>query len=143
MLKVLLPVDGSESSLRAVEFAARNKDWYKDGIDIQLLNVQPGLPFGSRVSSVIGHDTVANYHREEGMKALEPAMQKLLQAGVQHSEHICVGDPSEMIVDYAREKGCALILMGTRGVGTTTSLLLGSVATKVIHLSTVPVLLVK
>jgi nucleotide-binding universal stress UspA family protein len=143
MLRMLLPVDGSESSLRAVDFAARKKDWYKDPVEIHLINVQPPLPFGSRVSSVIGHDTVEKYHREEAMKALEPAMHRLDSAGVTHSQHICVGDPPELIAEYAQEKGCDQIIMGSRGLGKTASLLLGSVATKVIHLSDVPVLLVK
>jgi nucleotide-binding universal stress UspA family protein len=48
-----------------------------------------------------------------------------------------------MIARFARERGCDQILMGTRGLGAIGSLLLGSVATKVIHLADVPVLLVK
>jgi nucleotide-binding universal stress UspA family protein len=48
-----------------------------------------------------------------------------------------------MIAQYAKEKGCDQIVMGTRGLGTVQGLLLGSVATKVIHLANVPVMLVK
>ena len=50
---------------------------------------------------------------------------------------------AEVICRYAKEKGCDQIFMGTRGLGSVSSLVLGSVATKVIHLSPVPVLLVK
>jgi nucleotide-binding universal stress UspA family protein len=47
------------------------------------------------------------------------------------------------VVRYAREQRCSLIAMGTRGMGSVANLLLGSVATKVIGLSGIPVLLVK
>jgi nucleotide-binding universal stress UspA family protein len=43
----------------------------------------------------------------------------------------------------AKEHGCAQIVMGTRGLGTVSGMLLGSVATKVIHLADVPVVLLK
>ena len=143
MLKMLLPVDGSESSMRAVEFALKKRDWYKDPVEIHLLNVQPPLPFGSRVSSILGHDKVEQYHRDEAMAALKPAMQKLDAAGAKYFHHICVGDPPQIIAEFAREKNCDQIVMGARGLGTTSNLLLGSVAMKVVHLSEAPVLLVK
>ena len=77
------------------------------------------------------------------MKALATSMKKLDAAGVAYVHHIAVGEAAEVIVQFAEEKHCDEILMGTRGLGGAVSLLLGSVATKVIHLAKVPVLLVK
>lgn len=57
--------------------------------------------------------------------------------------HIGVGDAADTIVKYAQEKGCSQIVMGSRGLGAVSGLILGSVATKVIHLTDIPVLLVK
>ena len=54
-----------------------------------------------------------------------------------------VGDPAETIVQYAREKNCDQILMGTQGMGSLSGFVMGSVASKVVHLSPVPVLLTK
>lgn len=72
------------------------------------------------------------------------AARKLLDAaGVKYQHRIGVGDAAETIAAYAKEKGCDQIVMGTRGMGSVSNLLLGSVATQVIHLSPVPVLLVK
>jgi nucleotide-binding universal stress UspA family protein len=142
MLKLLLPVDGSDSSVRAVEFAVNKKGWYKDPVELHLINVQPPMPFGSRVASVIGHAAIEQHHRDEGMAALKPAMQKLDAAGVPYVHHISVGDPAEVIAEFAKQKGCDQIVMGTKGLGAT-SLLLGSVTAKLIHLTVVPVLLVK
>ena len=143
MLKMLVCVDGSEASLRAVDFVMRKKDWYRDPVEVHLINVQPPMPYGSSVTSAIGHDAVNKYHKDEAMAALQPAMQKLQAAGMTLSHHICVGDPAELITDFAKERGFDQIVMGTRGVGSTVGLMLGSVATKTIHLSEVPVLLVK
>jgi nucleotide-binding universal stress UspA family protein len=142
MLKLLLPVDGSDSSSRAVEFAVNKKGWYKDPVELHLINVQPPMPFGSRVASVIGHAAVEQHHREEAMAALKPAMRKLDAAGVPYIHHISVGEPAEVIAQFVKEKGFDEIIMGAKGLGTT-GLLLGSITTKLIHLTDVPVLLVK
>lgn len=143
MLKFLVPVDGSEPSSRAVDQVIGQLAWFKDGVEIHLLNVQHPIPYGHRVGSVIGHDKLAQYHQEEGMAALKGAMQKLDAARIRYHYHIGVGDAADVINRYVKEKGCDQVVMGTRGMGTVSNLLLGSVATKVIHLSPVPVLLVK
>ena len=54
-----------------------------------------------------------------------------------------VGDAAETITTYADQKKCDAIFMGTRGLGRVAGLLLGSVATKVLHLTKVPVTLTK
>lgn len=143
MLKLLVPVDGSESSSRAVNHLIKKLGWFKDGAEIHLLNVQHPIPYGNRVSSVIGHDKIAQFHQEEGMAALKNAMKKLDAAKLKYHYHIGVGEAAEVICQYAKDKGCDQIFMGTRGLGSVSGLVVGSVATKVIHLSPVPVLLVK
>lgn len=143
MLKLLVPVDGSDTSLRAVEHVIKTSSAYKDPPELHVINVQPPMPYGNRVSSVIGHDATEKYHREEALKALQPAMQKLDAAGVKYAHHIAVGEPAETIADYATQRGVDQIVMGTRGTGAPSSLFLGSVATKVVHLAKVPVLLLK
>jgi len=143
MLNLLVPVDGSEASNRAVDFLLHRIDAFKVPVEIHLINVQQPLPYGGRVSSVVGHDRVAQFHREEGMAQLKSAMEKLDAAKVRYHHHIGVGDVPEVIAQYAKEKDCDQIVMGTRGLGTAANLVLGSVATKVIHLSPLPILLVK
>lgn len=143
MVKLLVPVDGSATSLRAVDLVTKKRDWYKDGIDLHVINVQPPIPFGSRVASTIGHDAIEKYHREEGLKALQPAMQKLDASGIKYAHHICVGEAAQTIADYAKEQSVDEIVMATRGTGAPSSLFIGSVASKVVHLTDLPVLLVK
>lgn len=143
MLKILVPVDGSDTSNRAIDHVISKASWYTTETEIHLLNVQHSIPYGSRVSSVIGHDALQQYHREEGLAALQPARQKLDAAGLKYQFHIGVGEPADVIVQYAKEKGCEQILMGTHGRGAVSKVLLGSVATKVVALADVPVVLIK
>ena len=142
-MKLLVPVDGSKSSNRAVDHLLKKLGWFKGGVEVHLLNVQHPIPYGRRVSSAVGHDRVAKYHQEEGLAALKSARRKLDAAKVKYAYHIGVGDEAEVISQYAKEQGVDQIFMGTRGLGEISTLVLGSVATKVIHLSPVPVLLVK
>lgn len=142
-MKLLVPVDGSKSSDRAVDHLLKKLGWFKDGVEIHLLNVQHPVPYGGRASAVMGKDRIAKYHQEEGLAALKSARGKLDAASVKYAYHIGVGDEAEVIVQYAKSQGVDQIFMGTRGRGEVSTLVLGSVATKVIHLSPVPVLLVK
>lgn len=142
MLKLLVPVDGSESSIRCIETLLRKIGWYRDPVEVHLLNVQPPIVSGN-VTMFIKHEQLEEYYRDEGLKALAEARRRLDAAKVPYVFHIGVGEPAETIAEYARDKGCDQIFMGTRGMGRVAGMFLGSVATKVIHLAEVPVLLVK
>lgn len=141
MLRLLVPVDGSDNSLRAVDYLARTAGGYRESIEIHLLNVQHPLPGDIRM--FIRGDQIKQHHQEEGAKALAPARARLDAAKLPYVSQVSVGDVPEVIVQYAKEKRCDQICMGTRGLGHIAGMLLGSVTIKVIHLSHVPVLLVK
>lgn len=142
MFRILLPVDGSETSLRAVDYLLKKLDLYKDPAEIHLLNVQHSLH--QDVSTFVGSRQVADYHRDEGLKALAEARARLDAARVPYTFHVGVGeDPAQVIAHYVRDRRCDQVLLGTRGLSAAAGVLLGSVANKVIHLVEVPVLLVK
>jgi nucleotide-binding universal stress UspA family protein len=98
---------------------------------------------GVNIKLFVSHEDLNAYYRDEGIAALKSAREKLDAAGIKHAFHIGVGNPAEVIVQYAGDKQCEQIVMGSRGMGAVSNLVLGSVATKVIHLAQVPVLLVK
>jgi nucleotide-binding universal stress UspA family protein len=75
--------------------------------------------------------------------ALAPAREILLAAGVTPILHTRQGDIAPTIARLADELGCDQITMGTRGLSPLSDLLMGSVATKVLHLAQVPVTFVK
>lgn len=142
MFRILIPVDGSEASLRALDHLLKKVRLLKEPAEIHLLNVQIALRQG--VTAFVGREQIDSYHRDEGIKALAGARAKLDAAGVSYVHHIGVGEePAEVIARYVRDKHCDQVFMGTRGLGSVAGVLLGSVATKTIHLVDVPVLLVK
>jgi nucleotide-binding universal stress UspA family protein len=140
MFKVLVPVDGSDNALRAVERAVTLVRDRKP-FELHLLNVQP--PLSGDVTTFVGSGTVKDYHREEGEKALVSARALLDRQGIPYKQHITVGPAGESIAGFARKLGCEQIVMGTRGMGKITGALLGLVSTEVIRHSDVPVTLVK
>lgn len=142
MLKVLVPVDASESSDRGVDYLIRIARLLRDPVEVHLLTVHHHIPYGRAASSVAG-DQIQQYYQEEGLAALKSARDRLDAAQIPYVFHIGVGEPAEVIVRYAREKACDQIIMGTRGLGAVGGLLLGSVATKVLHLTNIPVAFVK
>ena len=143
MPKFLVPVDGSDASARAVTKFVSMLGWYAGPVEVHLLNVQPEIPYGGRVSGYLGKEMITKFHQEEGLAALQPARSLLDAAGVAYRYHIGVGEPADVICRYAEDQSCDHIVMGTRGLGTVSNLILGSVATRVVHLSPVPVLLLK
>lgn len=144
MRKFLLAIDGSEYSDRAVDYiiqlAALLKD--KAAIGVHLVNVQLPLT-GVNVKLFVSKDSLRDYYHDEGTAALASARQKLDAAGIPYKHHIGVGDPGQVIVDFAVSEGCDEIVMGTHGRGAVAGAVMGSVATKVAHLAKVPVVLVK
>ena len=141
-MKVLIAVDGSASANRAVEHVVASVAWLKEAPQIHLLNVQWKLASGN-VKLFINQDTINDYYREQGMAALAEARSRLDAAGLAYSYHIAIGTPAEAIVQAAQEQQVDQIVMSVHGQGSLTTLLLGSVASKVAHLAPVPVLLVK
>lgn len=141
MQRIVVAVDGSDSSLRAVGHVINSAKSHSTPPEIHLLNVQ--YPLRGSANLFINADAIKQHHHDEGLKALEKARAMLAEAGLSCIFHIVVGEPAEIISRYAREQQCDEIVMGPRGLGSLSGLLLGSVATKVIHLADVPVLLVK
>ncbi|MDX9994355.1 MAG: universal stress protein [Rhodocyclaceae bacterium] len=137
----LIPVDGTEVSLKPVDWLIAHRDDWKIMPDIHLLSVQPAL--SGDVAGFVGAEQVRDFHREEGLKALEAAERRLKAAGIEPQLHVSVGESAETIVEFASSRGCDQILLGTRGHTGLGGTLLGSVAAKVTHLTRVPLLLVR
>ena len=140
VLRALVPTDGSDSARRAtlhvLDLAARGLP-----LEVHLLNVRPAVR--GVAASLISHDDLEGYHREEGMKALSESLRLVEAAGLKPHAHVGVGDPGEIILAFARRLSCDQIVMGTKGRGAVTGLLLGSAAQHVVAGTTVPVTLLR
>lgn len=137
----LIAIDGSAPSLKVIDYVLTEAASRLVKPQLFLVNVQ--APLSSDITRFIDEKVVTDFHREAGDAALAQARQKLDAAGLAYSAHIMLGDAAPTLVEFATAKGCSLIIMGARGLGSVAGLLMGSVATKVVKLSTVPVLLVK
>lgn len=139
MIRMLFAVDDSAESRHAVDVFVGRLDWYREKPEIHLLNVQS--PLRGDIASFLKADLIDQYHRDEGLKATASAQQKLESAGLAPQVHIGVGNAAETIVRYAAEQDCQQIIMGSRGLGS--AWVLGSTASRVLHRSSVPVLILR
>ena len=138
-MKILLPVDGSETAARAVQFMVKQVQNSREIPELHLLNVQHALP--GNIKGVA--DQAKQYHHDEGIKALTNARKALDDANIKYEYHISVGEVGEVVAHFVKDLKCDQVVMGTRGMGSVANLLMGSTATKVLHAVNVPVLLVK
>jgi nucleotide-binding universal stress UspA family protein len=141
-MKILLALDGSTVSQRALDSLVAHVQWFRDKPEIHLLHVHPPVPVGIAVQHV-SQETLDRYYRAEGEAVLAPALARLEETGLAVTRHIHVGEPAAVIAKLAAELGCDLICLGTHGRGAVSGAMLGSVAAKVLHLATMPVLLAK
>lgn len=141
MEKVLLAADGSANSDRAVQYAIRLAK-AAGTIEIHMLNVQEPID-AWEVRRFMPATEIEAMQVSRGGDALSSARALLDQAGVTYQADVRIGPVAETIVACANEHGCDAIIMGTRGHSLVEGLVLGSISTKVIHLSEVPVTLVK
>jgi nucleotide-binding universal stress UspA family protein len=143
MKRVLIPVDGSECSTRAVAAMLQERQRYAsaDELELHLVHVEPMLT--KDISRFIDHEQLVEYRHEEGEKAFGPARALLDEAGVRYSLHEGVGHVAEVVNQLAETLHCDQITMGTHGRGALADLLLGSTTLKVLQLAKMPVLLVK
>ena len=139
--KWLLPVDGSEASLHAVRQAIEEAASATSRPDLLLVNVQ--APVSGDVSRFVNAETLKEFHAENGAEALAGARALLDASGLPYASRVLVGEAAPVIADLAARESCTRIVMGARGLGSVLGMLMGSVTTKVVHLSPVPVLLVK
>jgi len=132
--KILIPMDGSDSALRALKYAAKAHD-----AELLVLNVQPALPSSRFVSKRM----IAEHHERCANVALSPARALIKRGKFNARVSSSIGEPATTIVEFAKKHRCAAIVMGSRGQGRIAGLVLGSVAAKVIHLAPFPVTVVK
>jgi nucleotide-binding universal stress UspA family protein len=142
-MKILLAVDGSKASLEAVDCLIGHAGWYREKPSVELLTVHLPVPKLPNMGKVVSKAQIQRYYQEEGEACLAMARKKLELAGIPYEARVLVGKVAETVVKHAKDTRCDLIYIGTRGMTELGKFLLGSTATKVLHISTVPVLLVK
>jgi nucleotide-binding universal stress UspA family protein len=148
MEKILVGVDGSAPSLKAVDFAADLANKYD--AELILLKVVPHLPpeLDSAVEEYARSEHIpvpaAELMLTMADSILDDARRNAYTKGAARiSAEPSVGDPAQEIITVAQDRQADLIVVGSRGRGRLAGLLLGSVAQKVISLAHCPVVVVR
>lgn len=140
---VLLPVDGSECALKAVRFVADSANWFKETPQIIVIHVDE---IGVAVEGArrrLGNEAINNYFQENAKTALEPAEQILQAKGIPYRTIYAGGDVAAQLRAHAKDCKVDMIVMGSHGKSAVAGLLLGSVTSKVLAMTTTPVMIVR
>ena len=138
----LIPVDGSSFSARAVDYVIERVRQNPGAHTVHVITVQMSL-VGVNIKLFVSAESLQTYYREEAQKILDPVLDTLRQAGISATPHIEVGDAAQVIIEAANAIHATEIVMGSHGRGALAGALMGSVAQKVVHLSKIPVILLK
>lgn len=142
MHKLMVPIDGSDNSTRALRYALKMAKEVGP-MQLHLLTVHPEPAVYGEIQVYVTAEKMKEMQDLRSMDLLQPAIDAAESAGISFGSEIATGDPAVTIAKLAAERHCDAIVMGTRGMSAIANLMMGSVATKVVHLSTMPVTLVK
>ena len=142
MLKVVIAVDGSVHAQRAIDAAVSLQAQTK-GLEALLVNVRQWPLFYGELPP-LRYESIEQDQIQHQKELLEATLTAARRSGLELVSTLSeVGEPAAEIARVAEEKGVDQIVMGTHGRGAVGSLLIGSVAQRVVHLAKVPVLLVE
>jgi nucleotide-binding universal stress UspA family protein len=141
-MNILIPVDGSEYTIRAVDFVIAHFDWFQGAPTLRVLHVEAPIP-DRRARAAAGHEAVEKYYEEESRAALAPAEALLRKSGIAFDSGYVVGDVAGQIQEAIRQHQIDMVVMGSHGHGALKSLIMGSVTARVLALTSVPVLLIR
>lgn len=141
--KILVPLDGSEHSVHALEKAVQIAKKF-DG-KITLIHVYPGHPIviPAPVAYLEAFPKLVEEAREAGNGILADGEKKVEAEGVEVETLLREGHAVKEILETCREFKFDLIVLGARGLSTIKEILLGSVSHGVTTHARCPVLVVK
>jgi nucleotide-binding universal stress UspA family protein len=146
MKRIVVAVDRSEPSLRAVDAAAELAGKY--GAELSLVMVVRDLPGPDPGREVYARTEHINESEEVlALDALRGRLDEICDRAVSKGApktnvDVLTGDAAEELIAYARDGQADLLVMGSRGHGRLVGLLLGSVVQKLVGLAPCPVLVV-
>lgn len=141
MKKLLVPIDGSDSSKRALDKA--KKIAVCMGSEITILNVVAPITGYRDMPDLEIINEAQNINKEYSKKMLQAALDSFKDFTGKVDAKTRTGNPTEEIINEAEGGGYDAIIMGSRGMGVFKRTLLGSVSDKVVHHSKVSVFIVK
>lgn len=140
MDRILVAVDGSPHSLKGVEHAVALAKAMK--LKVELANVLPPILLAPSVYA----DTIAKLeqgNKEAAQALLDASRKTVTDAGVECDTVMLTGAPAEALSDRAHETNAWAVVIGAKGHGPVSRVLLGSITDRLVHISTRPVLVIR
>ena len=140
-MKVLLPIDGSIYSERAVEYVCNRSSLKNRTNTLYLLNVQKKVhPKAARKVDI---GVIEEILDEEARATLKPAKKALEKAGYNVKTRVEYGKATNRILEVAKEINADLIVMGSHGHTPVNNVLFGSKTSAVIASCKIPMLVIR
>ena len=127
---ILVPVDGSENSYRALDAALILSE--KLGSNISVIHVMEEIPITHIGSEKLLNELLETY-KKENQDILSKCSQIATQKGLTIKTVLLQGNPASAILDFSKKEKFDLVIMGSRGLGKFKELILGSVSSKIVH----------
>lgn len=140
-MKILVPVDGSPYTKRALAYLATHEEWLGAQHRYTLLHAIAQVP--SRAASVIDKDTLRKYYDDEAEKVFKPIRKFFVRQGLDAEYISRVGHAAEVIASVGAKGQHDLVLMGSHGHSSLGNFVLGSVTNKVLAHTKLPVLVIR
>jgi len=141
-MKILIAVDGSKHTTKALDYLAQHRANFVDGHQLVVVHVTSGIP--PHAARHVSKEVLDGYYAEESAKVMEPVQAELAERNITgYTIDLRHGNAAEEILESAAAAHAELIVMGTHGHGLFGRALMGSVATKVIAETDISVLLVQ
>lgn len=137
---ILVPVDGSDNSYRALDAALLLSE--KLGSNISVVHVMEQVPITHIGSEKLLSEFLEAY-KKENQDILSKCSEIATQKGLTIKTLLLQGNPASVILDYSKQEKFDLLIMGSRGMGKFKELILGSVSSKIVHHSPCAVLLIR
>jgi nucleotide-binding universal stress UspA family protein len=140
-MRILVPLDGSEYSKRAVAFLASRSTLIGAEPEVHVLNVQPTI--ARMAAARLGRELTRRIYQTEAEAVLAPACKALAKAGIAIETHVENGHAAERIAQVAENLKADLVVLGAHGYSEFKGLLFGSVTHGVLARSKRPVLVLR
>ena len=148
--KILVPVDGSTASVKALQYAIHLAELEASDAELIALHVLEDIKQGGAIGLQAKYGNVRlvegfkRARREAALEWLKQIEEAAKKKGVRLKSEVLDGDSKvEIIIDYASENSVDLIVMGSRGLTGFKRLMLGSVANAVVSNAPCPVMVVR
>lgn len=139
---ILVAVDGSDGGARALQYALERAKLNSEKLIVAYVIEWSPYSFNTPEENAQRHSRREEELERAATGVVVPAAKLLADAGIDHDTVVLHGPPAETLIKLAKKYDVQQIVTGRRGLSGIKNLLFGSVASKLVQTSPVPVVVV-